>query len=177
MAADIGRTRLLLSPHQLFGPAIPGCSRFPSKTRPGHLVVLALLQCVAVVAGCGGDGKVPVSGTVTWNGKPLADGNIIFTPMDPTIGPDASRVTNGRFEFRSSPGKKRVEVFADRAVGAVDPVMHTQRREQYIPTRYNEDTELTVRVNSDGENRFTFDLIAREGDKKAGSDVSTSATD
>lgn len=134
----------------------------------------ALALLLPLWIGCSGDGKVPVSGTVTWNGEAVIEGNIIFTAVDPAIGPDASDIIDGRFAFRSTPGEKRVEIFADRAVGKVDAVMNTQRREQYIPTRYNEETELTVNVIAGGDNQFNLALQEKKGDEKAGGRVSQS---
>ncbi len=127
------------------------------------------LGFLVFAVGCGGDGKYPVSGTVGWNGDPIPEGSIIFTPVDPSVGPDAGQIENGRFRFRASAGPKKVEIFADRDVGKPDPVMNVVRREQYIPIRYNEETELTVEVTPQGPNDFQLDLVAKEGDRKAGS--------
>ena len=79
---------------------------------------------------------------------------------------------DGKFEFRASAGDKRVEVFADRPIGKPDPVMKLQRYQQFIPTRYNEETELTATVEPRGDNSFDFALESKKGDKMAGSDVS-----
>ncbi len=127
-------------------------------------VVFALL----LFAGCAGDGKYPVSGTVTWNGEPIPDGHIIFTPVDAALGPDAVQFSAGKFSFRASPGEKRVEIFADRPLGKPDPVMNVVAHEQYIPTRYNEETELVADVTPGGSNDFQFDLVEQKGDEKAG---------
>ena len=127
------------------------------------------LGFLVFAVGCGGDGKYPVSGTVRWNGDPVPEGSIIFTPVDPSVGPDAGQIENGRFRFRASEGQKKVEIFADREIGKPDPVMNVVRREQYIPIRYNEETELTVEVTPQGPNDFQLDLVAKEGDRKAGS--------
>ncbi len=134
------------------------------QTAPAVFVTLI----VALLFGCNRDGKVAVSGTITFEGEPIATGHIIFTPVDPSIGPDADKIVDGRFSFRASPGEKRVEVFADRPVGEPDPVMKLQRKEQYIPTRYNEETELVAQVSDSGGNEFAFELVAKAGDRKAG---------
>ena len=127
------------------------------------------LGFLIMAVGCDSDGKYPVSGTVTWNGDPVPEGSIIFTPVDPSVGPDATQIENGRFHLRASEGQKKVEIFADRDIGKRDRVMNIVRREQYIPTRYNEKTELTVEVTAQGPNDYQLDLVAKEGDRKAGS--------
>lgn len=40
------------------------------------------------IAGCGNSGAVPVSGKVTYNGQPVANANVIFTPKNgrPAVG-------------------------------------------------------------------------------------------
>jgi hypothetical protein len=53
----------------------------PMGSRKGAIVVLA---AILGLAGCGGGPKlVPVSGTVTLNGKPMKDAEILFLP-DPS---------------------------------------------------------------------------------------------
>ncbi len=158
-------------------PPVP--ARLPAKigfrplARTGQTYGVETIRSACLVllfassVGCQGDGKNPVSGTVTWNGKALEEGHLILTPSDKTKSPDAGPIQNGEFSFRASPGAKRVEIFADRAVGAVDPVMKTQAREQFIPIRYNEESDLKVEVTT-RENRWTFDLKEQPGDRKAG---------
>ena len=135
---------------------------------PRLLLTLLVLTTATLSAGCGGDGKYPVSGTVTWNGEPIPNGHIIFTPDDAAIAPDAMQFTDGSFSFRASPGTKRVEIFADRPLGEPDPIMNVVAHEQYIPTRYNEETELAANVTAEGPNQFQFDLVSQEGDQRAG---------
>ena len=122
-----------------------------------------------ITVGCGGDGRVPADGTVTWNGEPVEAGYIVFTPVDPTVTPEATQIHQGAFTLRLLPGDKRVEIFADRAVGEPDPTMHIQRKEQYIPRRYNEETELTAQIRADSENQLQFNLAEQKGDRAAGS--------
>ena len=127
------------------------------KTR---IYALCLCLLVLPVAGCGPSGPetYPVSGTVTWNGDPLPEGNIVFEPVDGSIAPDAGKIAAGKFAFQAQPGEKRVQIDATREVGEVDPVMHTVPREAYIPSKYNSATILTATVTADGENDFTFEL-------------------
>ncbi len=79
------------------------------------------ITAVSALCGCGGDERklVPVSGTVTINGKPLRDAAITFLPDDSnkgalpgedTTGPDGNykAMTRGRFGLAS--GKYKVVV-------------------------------------------------------------------
>ena len=129
-----------------------------------RLVALCLL--VLLVAGCGPSGPetYPVSGTVTWNGDPLPEGDIVFSPVDGSIAPDAGKIVDGKFEFQAQPGEKRVEIDATRESGEVDPVMHMAPREAYIPSKYNSESILKATVTAGGDNAFTFELT-EEGDE------------
>ncbi len=122
-----------------------------------------LLMCFAVsISGCGGDGKYPVHGQVTWAGKPIPDdhnGFVTLTPVDGSIAPDAGPIgPDGRFDFRASPGEKRVEILIARSQGAVIEAMGMAAQEQYVPERYNEKTELTATIKK-GSNELQFDLV------------------
>ncbi len=121
-----------------------------------------------VIAGCGGkdDGpeRFPVSGTVTFDGAPVADGEIRFLPIDGNGAADATRIIAGRFETTATAGPKRVEVTATREVpgkmveSAVNPGQMEPAIEEYIPAQYNTDSTLGEEVNAAGPNTFTFDL-------------------
>ena len=100
---------------------------------------------------------VEVSGTVTWEGAPIANGDIVFASIDPHIPAAAGKIADGAFTFRCKPGKKRVEIRSYRLSGKKTP----QGRpigEMYIPKRYNDKSELTADVTLDGENKFDFAL-------------------
>ena len=59
--------------------------------------VVAVALCL--VAGCGSDlGLVPVEGTVTLDGKPLANKSLLFTP-ELGEGPSASAITDGSGKY------------------------------------------------------------------------------
>lgn len=120
-----------------------------------------LLACTILFVGCGGDGKYPVSGTVTWKGDPIPEdhnGHIMFMPVDPSIGPDACQIgANGEFSLRASPGEKRVEILISRPKGKVVEAMGMAPEEMYVPRKYNEESELTATVKEES-NTFDFAL-------------------
>ncbi|MDB5337021.1 MAG: hypothetical protein JWN70_2640, partial [Planctomycetaceae bacterium] len=118
----------------------------------GKTIILGLL----VLAGCGGDdvkpfnNLVPVSGTVSFDGKPVPQGSVSFTPVDPTGQAASSKITNGSFKMLttvSAPGviagkyKVRIEskelppegaAAAPPPTGAVKPV------KSLIPAKYGD---------------------------------------
>ena len=123
-----------------------------------------LLVFLPLLAGCSSSppGTYSVSGTVTFNEKPLPEGNILFSNADGTGVPAAGVIRNGKFRINATPGKKQVAIFATRKVGEVDPVMGARQREMYIPKRYNDETMLTAEVTPGGKNRFEFPLSDAE---------------
>jgi len=113
-----------------------------------------------LLIGCGDAGPrtYPVSGTVTFDGKPVSDGDIFFIPADAGIGPDAGKIVDGVFDARAKEGKCRVEIRA-LDVGPDTPVIEgSPIAANYIPQRYNSDSELEVDVSPDGDNHFEFKL-------------------
>lgn len=137
-------------------------SVFMRSTIPNVLLTTVVLCGVAFVAGCGGDGKYAVSGTVTWEGEPIPadqNGYVTFMPTDTSVAPDSGPIgPDGTYRFRSSPGEKKVEILISRPKGKVVEAMGMSAQEQYIPRKYNEETELSVEVKTES-NEFDFDLV------------------
>lgn len=126
--------------------------------------ILALALAAAMI-GCGPAAPkvAKVSGTVKFDGAPLAKGEIIFAPA--TGGaPSMAAVNDGKFELEAMAGKNRVEVRAMR-VSKTAPKNtggpgseNAGRDENYIPDRYNDNTTLSAEVKSNEPNKFDFDL-------------------
>ncbi len=133
----------------------PGCWRFIG-------LATALLILVLAVSGCGsGDGKVLVTGIVTFDGSLMPDGYVIFTPEGggtPAAGP----ILDGEFALSATPENHRVEIEASRFVGPKNPVMGLQAREQYVPARYNSASTLRHEVKLQDTNVFDFRLSSKE---------------
>jgi len=118
----------------------------------------------AGVVGCGPSGprKYAVSGTVKFDGQPLEDGHIIFTPEDPSLGPEAGDIVQGEYRLEAHGGMQKVKVSASKAVPGTEgqgfrglPLI-----EEYIPAKYNSATTLSAEVTPSGDNRFDFELDA-----------------
>jgi hypothetical protein len=142
------------------------------KRRLCLTLVLGGLMTVAGV-GCGGaDDTLPreaVSGTVSFEGAPLAQGTIQFMPT--AQGADGSAtvgsgiITDGKYSIAQEqglvPGTYKVIVSSappgppvtDEAPGIVPP---TPR--DLIPAKYNAASTLTAEVKAGTDNTFDFDL-------------------
>jgi hypothetical protein len=133
------------------------------------LRLLALAGCLpALLAGCGDSKRQGIEGTVTFDGKPLEKGYVAFTPQPGTTSPTAgAEIKDGRFSIGAAEGvfvgKFRVEIIATR------PSNKTVRNfrgvfpnvdEQFLPARYNSESELSVDVKSNGRNQVKFELTS-----------------
>jgi hypothetical protein len=131
--------------------------------------VQLLALALAAFAGCSdGPQRMPVKGTVSLDGQPLATGNLLMTPLKkgPVAGCD---IKDGSFEMPSDrgpgPGEYRVEITAYRPTGQkvydTDLNVSTETLEPIVPARYNAASELTATVNVETENEFKFDLKSK----------------
>lgn len=126
---------------------------------PRSLRSLALCCCLPLLlTGCG-TGREPVTGTVTLDGQPLPSGEIRFLAMDGTEGSQTgANIENGKFEMDDQmglwPGRYRVEITAKRpsetniAERGEEP---EYLPEQYLPARYNVNSELEIELSDGGE--------------------------
>jgi len=130
---------------------------------PGWTAFAApLLCCLAALSGCGPGGPktVPVSGSVTFAGQPVADGEIAFRSADGATASWAGRIVAGRYAIRSTVGPKRVEIIAVRPKPGAKPKASGEGviNEMYIPDRYNLESELRAEVTAAGPNALHFTL-------------------
>jgi hypothetical protein len=141
----------------------------------GGLVCAAALS---ILSGCGGAGGVVVQGTVTVNGQPLKSGAISFNPISGQGAAAGAEITNGTYGVRAQgllPGEYRVAINAFRGTGKKTwdgmgdaNVPASQKRyvgelEQYIPAKYNDQTELTATIAAGKINHLKFDLQITAG--------------
>jgi hypothetical protein len=141
------------------------------KTRH-YFNVFLLLACSFVLAsGCSkSSSRLGIEGEVTFDGAPLPDGKINFTPMPGTSSPTAgATITNGEFKVNSAkgvrPGQFRVEIKAIRLTGkrTKDDLSGEaiEQQAQYIPAKYNENSELIAEIKADENNRLKFALSGK----------------
>jgi hypothetical protein len=147
------------------------------------MIVRTKLSAILAIAaaGCGGaaDGipREPISGSVTFDGQSLDDGQITFSPAsggEPVVG---AVVKDGSFSVARaegpSPGPHAVKVWSRKPTGKKvpsDDVPGTfiEETSEVIPARYNLNSELRAEVVPAGENRFTFDLKRQAAARKPG---------
>ena len=135
--------------------------------RPLHSLVTFCGILSLTLLGCGAASDGPplhaVSGTVTFAGEPIAEGEIRFIAADGKRI-DAGKIETGLYRAQTSSGKKRVEVYAVRKdpnkliPSAVEPGKHEPATEMYIPTKFNEKSELTADIADGGKKGLDFSL-------------------
>ena len=141
-------------------------TRWPALLCAFHISACLLL----FLAGCGpADSKrASVNGRVTFNGKPLADGAITFTPHAGNEGPPAGgTIHDGEYSigYEKGPviGKNRVEISAFRETGKTITIGYgpgatdMAERVETIPAKYNENSELIEDLKP-GRNAIDFEL-------------------
>ncbi|WP_052299353.1 hypothetical protein [Rubinisphaera brasiliensis] len=137
-------------------------------------LLLSFVCCVGLMvlmAGCGsanGPERAAVSGTVTFNGDPIQTGSIQFVPVEGVVGkPVSAPISNGEFSLSSGEGPavgmNKVVINATRKTGKQKKNIMGEMEdeiEDFIPARYNAQTELQVEISSDS-NTETFELTAQ----------------
>lgn len=131
------------------------------------VVTIALLLMFTIIGGCSGDSGPKtqplslVSGVVQLDGKPMEDGEIIFT----TLGelPQVLPVKAGKFEGQVGVGEKRVEI---RAYKIGEPVMMDGKpvgepvKTNYLPAKYNTESTLKAKVEASGAKDLKFEVTS-----------------
>ena len=116
-----------------------------------------LLSFALVGCGKGGPGKRDVTGTVKFDGQDVADGDIVFTPDDKSVGAEGGKIKDGKYTIKARDGKNKVEVRATRLVPGKKGPMGEDASEMYVPEKYNLKTELTADISAD-KTEHNFDL-------------------
>ena len=136
------------------------------RSRHAHRVgVLAVAVTLAALAGCSG-GRAGVSGKVSYDGKPVDGGAIVFVPEGDAAGAKVGGdIVGGEYNLPAGrgpkPGKYKVEIIWKQkkpTAKKADPdVVSQEQTIQVIPPRYNTQTTLNADVKS-GSNELNFDL-------------------
>jgi hypothetical protein len=120
----------------------------------------AFIACSAAL-GCSGSREEPtydVSGTVTIDGAPLADGFINFESEPPDGKPVGSaQITKGNYATKARAGKKKVTITSNKSTGEKDSGGF-DITVNWLPARYNANSTLTAEVTAEGPNKFDFAL-------------------
>jgi len=126
---------------------------------------LAVAEFLAAMPGCG-DGKThpkttEVTGSVTLDGKPLAEGEVSFvvTGESPALIP----VKDGNFKGKAFAGKNRVELRATKTLPKPANALPTDEapKMNLIPDKYNVQSKLEANVTAGGQNSYKFEATSK----------------
>ena len=128
--------------------------------------------CLGLALGCGGvKGKVPtkrvpVSGTVKLDGKPLATGRVTFDAQNGEP-PTTCEILNGAYSGTVMIGKNKVMLISTvkqsmKEKMKMDGPGYDEMVEfNILPDRYHSKSEITNDVADPGPNLFDFDLQSK----------------
>jgi len=132
--------------------------------------VSAALLCFGMLswnAGCAPSGEQgTVTGTVTLDGTPLADGAVRFVPVAGDAPTSGANIEEGTFTAEVPFGEMRVEFTAAKIVGTREmyegapdsPVVNVV--EELLPAKYNVRSELMLDVKQ-GSQEASFSLESK----------------
>jgi hypothetical protein len=141
-------------------------ARMPRSYRFSSAILLVAACCLAAV-GCG-KSKPIMEGLVTLDGVPIEKGLIMLVPANGKGQTAGGGIEAGRYRISASPGTMRIRINAARKDGTMlDPSapwtgVMIDRYVEYVPDRYNEQTNLEVTVTA-GLNKHDFTLEGGTG--------------
>ena len=107
----------------------------------------------AFIAGCdSGPPHADISGTITFEGKPVEIGAITFFPLDGKSQPAGSEIKDGAYKTKVGYGEWKVSISATKVVGKRKLYGNNPNSPEMpltaeaLPERYNEKTELKLDV-------------------------------
>src|SRR4051794_12582293 len=121
-----------------------------------RFLVLGAGMVLPLVLGCQSEPPTYlVTGAVSYNGTPVAEGDITLVPEDRSVRAEGGKIKDGAYSLQARAGKQRVEIRAARAVkeGPMGPIY-----EDYIPAEFNAQSKLSADVTPAGKNEFHFHL-------------------
>jgi hypothetical protein len=123
-----------------------------------------LLPAMLVLAGCGHSKVAEVSGTITYDGKPLQEGAIVFFPADGNGPTSGSVIQDGKYVAQKVwVGDAKIQITSPKDTGIKKKVYDTQDSPEVsittelLPAKYNSASELKYTVTS-GKQIKDFDL-------------------
>jgi len=127
-----------------------------------------LLVIGIACVGCGSrdplaDKRGSVAGTVTFDGQPVEDGRITFTPVGNEGQLAGAEIKGGKYTIPLAQGpvagQHKVSITASRKTGEqreapmpAPPGTKIEVKEEYIPPKYNNQTTLSADIKA-GENK------------------------
>ena len=140
------------------------------RRRHGYRIYIVVACSVVSLAGCSpGEQRQSIEGAITLDGQPLQVGNITFQPESGTHGPNAgAAIDAGKYSIAAKggtfAGRFRVEITSTRPSGRMitdrDGTM-VPGQEQFLPKKYNAESELHAEVKPGELNHFNFELTSK----------------
>jgi hypothetical protein len=128
-------------------------------------IVLYAGLAMVVLSGCGNNERT-VRGRVTYDGKPVEQGIIVFEPPAGAGQTAAGEIKDGCYEFKSAAvvaGSNLIRIRGFRKTGKQVSAMPASRGMvdeivQFIPAQFNDRSTLTADVEAGKEVEVNFDL-------------------
>jgi hypothetical protein len=141
-----------------------GAMYSPTRIDDCRVATLAAATLCALLCGCGNRGPdtYPVAGEITFDGKPVDHGDILFIPADNRLGPEGARVIGGKYSGRAKAGTNRVEITALDIGPDTRYEMGSPIAANFIPAHYNEQSTLSVEIAPVELNRADFQLSSKK---------------
>ena len=125
----------------------------------------AAAALLVAMTGCG-DGKThpkttEVTGSVTLDGKALAEGEVSF--VVPGEAPALIPIKDGNFKGKAFAGTNRVELRATKTLPKPANALPTDEapKVNLIPDKYNVQSKLEANVTAGGQNSFNFEASSK----------------
>ncbi len=123
---------------------------------------------VVIFAGCGGgptytgEERVPVRGTISLNGQPIAKGTIFFEGQRRS----GAAIVNGEYSVEEihgpNTGVNQVHFSVLKSTGEFEPAEDGELDEVFeevLPKKFRRDTGIEVTFESGEQGRFDFDIV------------------
>jgi hypothetical protein len=139
---------------------------FRARLRVCFTVCMGGILATAFFSGCGrrGPERVVVSGSVTYNGKPIPDGTVRFLPSQASSIPvTVAIIKDGAYRASGLGGvavgtyKIQIEAFRQAPEQKASPMVRDIPRVQYLPKRFNIDSKLEFTIEP-GSRAITKDF-------------------
>ena len=109
-----------------------------------------------------------IRGHVSLDNQAIETGKILFMPQDHSRPQAVGQIRQGEYEIDAAsgvfPGSYDVQIYGYRGSGVFDDLgpLHgnerRERKEQFLPARFNADSELTVEI-ANQQDQYDFKLV------------------
>lgn len=144
------------------------------RRRDGFLLLLSCFFPLTLCLGCGHEnplGRKAVSGKVTLDGTPLAEGNIEFHPMFEGGVQSGGRIASGSYSIPAHEGvmvgQYRVSITDFVATPPPPPGYMPGDKlppppKPKVPADWNSKSEHTIEVKKEGPFKFDFEIVTKK---------------